>query len=65
VLDPPYDRPVSEVLAEAGLPALLAPGALLVVEHARRQASPERAGGFTRTRLLTSGDSALSFYARA
>jgi 16S rRNA (guanine966-N2)-methyltransferase len=62
VLDPPYDRAVADVLSEAALESVLAPGGLVIVEHARRQPSPETAGLLARTRLLTSGDSALSFY---
>jgi 16S rRNA G966 N2-methylase RsmD len=43
---------------------LAAEATLIVLEHARRDASPEQIAGLTRTRALTSGDSALSFYAR-
>jgi 16S rRNA (guanine(966)-N(2))-methyltransferase RsmD len=60
LLDPPYDHRPDEVLTAVG--DLLAPDGILVLEHARRQVSPERAGGLVRTRLLHSGDSALSFY---
>jgi len=64
LLDPPYDQPPSRVLAEVGShDRLLAPGGILVLEHARRERSPDTAGRLARTRLLTSGDSALSFYA--
>src|SRR3954447_13158368 len=64
LLDPPYDQPPAGVLTGAGShDRLLAPGGILVLEHARREPSPEAAGRLTRTRLLTSGDSALSFYA--
>jgi 16S rRNA (guanine(966)-N(2))-methyltransferase RsmD len=42
--------------------AVLAPGGLVVLEHARRRPAPGRAGRLTRVRELTSGDSALSFY---
>jgi len=40
----------------------VAKSGLLVLKHARRRASPETAGGLSRSRVLTSGDSALSFY---
>jgi 16S rRNA G966 N2-methylase RsmD len=40
------------------------PETLLVVEHARRDAAPDSMGSLVRTRLLTSGDSALAFYQR-
>ena len=47
-------------LAAAG--ELLAPGGLLVLEHARRRPAPETAGRLVRVRQVTSGDSTLSFY---
>jgi 16S rRNA (guanine966-N2)-methyltransferase len=63
LLDPPYAEPDLEaVVARAG--AWLAADGLLVLEHARRRAAPLAAGGLTRTRLVPSGDSALSFYER-
>lgn len=63
LLDPPYTDPDAEaVVAQAG--AWLAPGGLLVLEHARRRAAPPAAGGLVRTRVVESGDSALSFYGR-
>jgi 16S rRNA (guanine966-N2)-methyltransferase len=60
LLDPPYDRPSSEALA--GVDQVVAPGGLVVIEHARKQRAPERAGRLERTRELPSGDSALTFY---
>jgi 16S rRNA (guanine966-N2)-methyltransferase len=64
VLDPPYDEPdLTAVVAAAG--PLIAPGGVLVLEHARRRASPEAVGQLVKTRDLISGDSALAFYARA
>ncbi|HJZ75436.1 MAG TPA: 16S rRNA (guanine(966)-N(2))-methyltransferase RsmD [Vicinamibacterales bacterium] len=60
ILDPPYDQPVDAVLAVAA--ARLAPGGVLVVEHARRQPAPDRAGALPRSREVTSGDSALALY---
>jgi 16S rRNA (guanine966-N2)-methyltransferase len=59
-LDPPYDEQPDAVIASAG--GLLAPGGVLVLEHARRRRSPETAGRLVRTRQVASGDSALSFY---
>lgn len=64
LLDPPYDQSPGDTLADAlaAVDGLLAPDGLIALEHARRQASPHTAGRFGRSRLLTSGDSALSFY---
>jgi 16S rRNA (guanine(966)-N(2))-methyltransferase RsmD len=61
VLDPPYDEPDLAAAVSAAEP-LLAPGGLLILEHARRRPAPERAGGLMRVRDVTSGDSALAFY---
>jgi 16S rRNA (guanine966-N2)-methyltransferase len=61
-LDPPYEMGDADlVLAEAAL--LLAVDGIAVLEHSRRRTSPAEAGGLTRYRVLTAGDSALSFYA--
>ena len=61
LFDPAYDEPqADELLALAA--GRLAPGGLLVYEHARRRSAPETAGPLTRTRELESGDSALAFY---
>jgi 16S rRNA (guanine966-N2)-methyltransferase len=61
-LDPPYDRTdLDGVVMTAA--ALVARGGRIVLEHAKRRASPESAGSLARTRVLTAGDSALSFYA--
>jgi len=62
-LDPPYGA--TELLSAIdAAESLVQAQTLLIVEHARRDASPESRGGLVRTRLLTSGDSALSFYSR-
>lgn len=62
-LDPPYGAAhLARALDEAA--PLVAPGAVLVIEHAKRDRAPDQAAGLTRTRELLSGDSALSFYAR-
>jgi 16S rRNA (guanine(966)-N(2))-methyltransferase RsmD len=61
LLDPPYAEPDLEAtLARAA--AWLAAGGLVVLEHARRRAAPLAAAGLVRTRVVQSGDSALSFY---
>jgi 16S rRNA G966 N2-methylase RsmD len=61
LLDPPY---ASEVLADAlvAAAALIAPDGEVVLEHSRRRESPPAAGTLARKRVLTTGDSALSFY---
>jgi 16S rRNA (guanine(966)-N(2))-methyltransferase RsmD len=60
-LDPPYDDPSLDRWVErAG--ALVAPGGVLVVEHARRRPLAATAGLLTRTRELRSGDTSLGFY---
>jgi 16S rRNA (guanine966-N2)-methyltransferase len=61
LLDPPYEIPDLDAVAIAGA-VCVAPGGRLVLEHSRRRASPESAGTLRRTRVLTAGDSALSFY---
>jgi 16S rRNA (guanine966-N2)-methyltransferase len=61
VLDPPYDDPdLAAAVAAAEL--FLAPGGLLVLEHARRRPAPDSAGALSRVRDVRSGDSALAFY---
>ena len=60
IFDPPYDDEIDTVIAAAG--RHLAPTGIVVLEHARRRATAERAGALQRTRELTSGDSALTFY---
>jgi 16S rRNA (guanine966-N2)-methyltransferase len=63
LLDPPYAEPDLEaVVAHAA--QWLASDGLLVLEHARRRAAPPSAGALIRTRVVQSGDSALSFYER-
>jgi 16S rRNA (guanine966-N2)-methyltransferase len=63
ILDPPYaDGAAREALDAAG--ALAASGTRIVVEHAARHAPPDAHAGLRRTRTVTAGDSALSFYAR-
>jgi 16S rRNA G966 N2-methylase RsmD len=64
VLDPPYGErgdQLAAVLAQAA--DLVAPGGLIVVEHARKHPAPPAAGRLPRTREVASGDSALAFYA--
>jgi 16S rRNA (guanine966-N2)-methyltransferase len=73
LLDPPYEQrlhgrvasqtadSLAAVLAATG--EVIAPHGIVVLEHARRTAAPEAAGRLVRTRQVTAGDSALTFYA--
>jgi 16S rRNA (guanine(966)-N(2))-methyltransferase RsmD len=66
-LDPPYDA-AREYAATLGLlggdsVGVLAPGAVVIAEHRRKEKPDERYGELMRTRLLEQGDAALSFYA--
>ena len=58
--DPPYEEQPDAVVEAAGV--LIAPGGLLVLEHARRRQVPEDVGRLIRVRQVASGDSALAFY---
>lgn len=60
VLDPPYDfEPLASVVGDAL--GHLAPGGLLILEHAFRRAAPEVAGA-RQVRTVRSGDSALTLF---
>lgn len=62
LLDPPYDVPDPDAaLAEAA--ALLRPGGLVVLEHARRREPPAGSRVLSIRRQVTAGDSQLTFYA--
>jgi 16S rRNA (guanine(966)-N(2))-methyltransferase RsmD len=65
-LDPPYDA-AQEYAVTLGLlggaaQGILAPGALVIAEHRRKQILDKQYGALTRTRLLEQGDAALSIY---
>jgi 16S rRNA (guanine966-N2)-methyltransferase len=63
IADPPYDiASLEDVVTRAA--GWLAERGRLVLEHSRRRESPETAESLRRTRVLTAGDSALSFYER-
>jgi 16S rRNA (guanine966-N2)-methyltransferase len=63
LIDPPYDiASLDDVVARGA--SWLADRGTLVLEHSRRRTSPEAASSLRRVRLLTAGDSALSFYER-
>jgi 16S rRNA (guanine(966)-N(2))-methyltransferase RsmD len=61
VLDPPYDYAHLEA-AVANAATQLADDGIVILEHAARLAAPQP-DGLRLTRTVTSGDSALSFYA--
>jgi 16S rRNA (guanine(966)-N(2))-methyltransferase RsmD len=66
-LDPPYDAE-REYAAALGLLGegsanMLAPGAVVIAEHRRKEKLEEKYGALERTRLLEQGDAGLSFYA--
>jgi 16S rRNA (guanine966-N2)-methyltransferase len=66
-LDPPYaqadDYALTLDLLGGECATLLAPGALVVAEHRRKEPLAESYGALTRFRILEQGDAALSFYA--
>ena len=59
--DPPYGDSALDAIVIA-LSAALAPGGLLVLEHARRRVAPQQAGPLSCVRQVFAGDSALAFY---
>jgi 16S rRNA (guanine966-N2)-methyltransferase len=59
-LDPPYET--NPAAALSAVAPTLAPGGLLVVEHAKRMEAPAEIGHLRRAREVTAGDSALGFY---
>jgi 16S rRNA (guanine966-N2)-methyltransferase len=63
-LDPPYReaRELDRALDFLGESPLLGPQSVLVVEHPRKRALPERIGRLARVRVVGQGDAALSFY---
>jgi 16S rRNA (guanine(966)-N(2))-methyltransferase RsmD len=68
-LDPPYDEAKAYVstlgLLGGALSGLLAPGALVIAEHRKKEKLEDGYGALNRIRLLKQGDAALSFYAAA
>lgn len=61
LIDPPYDCPPEAALREVDV--LVAAHGVVVFERSRRSTAPDQAGGLVKQRDLTSGDSALSWYA--
>jgi len=62
--DPPYDSDYDEVLAYFSRGAVIRPGGALVIEHHFEMFFPEEFGALKRWRVLTQGDTSLSFYER-
>ncbi|CAA9375861.1 MAG: hypothetical protein AVDCRST_MAG74-130 [uncultured Pyrinomonadaceae bacterium] len=62
--DPPYDSNYDEVLAYFSRGAALRPQGVLVIEHPTEMFFPETFGVMKRWRVVTQGDTALSFYER-
>ncbi|MEO6922934.1 MAG: 16S rRNA (guanine(966)-N(2))-methyltransferase RsmD [Bryocella sp.] len=66
-LDPPYEAEAEYTTTlrtfANNAATLLAPGAVVIAEHARKQPTAEAYGSLTRYRLLEQGDAVLSFYA--
>jgi len=64
VLDPPYKdaEEYARTLALLGESNRLAPGAVVVAEHHRKQALADRYAALARFRTLRQGDSVVSFY---
>ncbi|CAN5849452.1 16S rRNA (guanine(966)-N(2))-methyltransferase RsmD [soil metagenome] len=62
-LDPPYGAVELAQALETAAP-LVTGDALLIVEHAKRDAAPVDLAGLTRARELVQGDSVLSFFRR-
>lgn len=64
-LDPPYDAAAeytATLSALGGRSEMLAPAALVIAEHRRKEPLQDAYGTLRRTRLLEQGDAALSFY---
>ena len=62
--DPPYDSNYDEVLAYFSRGAALKSHGVLVIEHPTEMFFPENFGAMKRWRVVTQGDTALSFYER-
>jgi len=63
-LDPPYAEEAPRVAAALECAGVaVADNGVVVLEHARRRPPPETAGRLARSRVVDSGDSALTFFA--
>ena len=64
--DPPYDRPVGDLLlASPTVKFLLKPGSLLILEHRKSWRPAPQIGSLLCQRSIRYGDSVLSFYVLA
>jgi 16S rRNA (guanine966-N2)-methyltransferase len=61
LLDPPYDIAGLEAVVDAAA-GRMAPGGVIVLEHASRRQAPSRAAGFAAVRQVRAGDSTVTFY---
>ena len=64
LLDPPYDLADLASMVEAAA-GRMAPGGVLVLEHASRREAPARVGSFAAVRQVKAGDSTVTFYREA
>jgi 16S rRNA (guanine966-N2)-methyltransferase len=62
--DPPYDTNYEEVLEYLKRGTAVKPGGLLVIEHHAEMFFPEKIGVLRRSRVISQGETALSFYER-
>lgn len=62
--DPPYDSNYDEVLAYFSRGVAIKPKGVLVVEHPTEMFFPENFGVMHRWRVVTQGETSLSFYER-
>ena len=64
LLDPPYDLADLASMVEAAA-GRMAPGGVVVLEHASRREAPARVGSFAAVRQVKAGDSTVTFYREA
>jgi len=64
LLDPPYDLADLASMVEAAA-GRMAPGGVLLLEHASRREAPARVGSFAAVRQVKAGDSTVTFYREA
>ncbi len=62
-LDPPYAEELLPLLELVGGAGVLNPDSIVIAEHFKKQASPEKAGKLSLVREARYGDTVLAFYA--